>query len=391
MPTIAELPAHSPADVAGPLPKDTDALFDELFNTPLFMTSAPNEDEAENNDTLAALQSLVYDGNPDEIATNFKNQGNDCFKEGPRKYKDALEYYTKGLQAKSNDKKLNSVLYCNRAAVNLELKNYRRVLNDCAEALRCDIKNIKAYFRSAKALYALERMEEALDCCDLGLKVDPKNKALQGEREKIVKRKQALEELALRRRLKEEKKREEEEKLEQAIKARGIRMITTSENRDADSDSDAETARRPRYEHPLDPDHRVKIGPSGLLTWPVMFIYPEHKESDLIAAFEEDATFADHLEVMFGLDQQRPNWDREGTYSPDKLEIYFSTVPDGKEGGSEVKLLRVGKDLRLRDVLALPQYAVVEGVPRFFVIPGGSAFAKKFRRMFKSAGDKSKK
>lgn len=54
-----------------------------------------------------------------EIATNFKTQGNDCYKQ--KDYRNAIQYYNKGLQAKSDDRKLNATLLCNRAAVNLDL------------------------------------------------------------------------------------------------------------------------------------------------------------------------------------------------------------------------------------------------------------------------------
>ncbi|ORX79170.1 hypothetical protein K493DRAFT_100969 [Basidiobolus meristosporus CBS 931.73] len=38
-------------------------------------------EDSEENATLLALQSLAYDGTAEEVAENFKNQGNDCFKE----------------------------------------------------------------------------------------------------------------------------------------------------------------------------------------------------------------------------------------------------------------------------------------------------------------------
>jgi tetratricopeptide (TPR) repeat protein len=51
------------------------------------------------------------------------------------------------------------------------LENYRRVLNDCAKALTLNPKCIKAYYRSAKACRALEKVEDALDACNRGLEV----------------------------------------------------------------------------------------------------------------------------------------------------------------------------------------------------------------------------
>lgn len=54
-----------------------------------------------------------------EVAENFKNQGNECFKQGKKFYKDALVFYTNGLEVFCKDDKLNETLYVNRAACNL--------------------------------------------------------------------------------------------------------------------------------------------------------------------------------------------------------------------------------------------------------------------------------
>lgn len=54
------------------------------------------------------------------MAENFKNQGNDSFKQGKKFYKDALVFYTNGIDVGCKDDKLNETLYVNRAAVNLQ-------------------------------------------------------------------------------------------------------------------------------------------------------------------------------------------------------------------------------------------------------------------------------
>ena len=58
--------------------------------------------------------------NNTEIAENFKNQGNECFKEGKVRYKDAIEFYRKGLEQECNPT-LKSTLLSNRAAVHIEM------------------------------------------------------------------------------------------------------------------------------------------------------------------------------------------------------------------------------------------------------------------------------
>lgn len=54
-----------------------------------------------------------------EIAQNFKEQGNDYFK--GKRYREAFGFYTQGLDVKPTDSALQEALYCNRAACNLEL------------------------------------------------------------------------------------------------------------------------------------------------------------------------------------------------------------------------------------------------------------------------------
>lgn len=119
-------------------------LLEEMEQVPLFMTKMP--DNPEDNPTLAALQALVYDGPPSEIAANFKNQGNEAFKEG--KLNDALAFYEKGLlQSKEGDigSELKSTLLLNRAAVHLEKSTfflfYNRKLRLCFEGLQRSFSN----------------------------------------------------------------------------------------------------------------------------------------------------------------------------------------------------------------------------------------------------------
>jgi small subunit ribosomal protein S7e len=66
-------------------------------------------------------------------------------------------------------------------------ENYGSVLKDCSKALTINLKSSKAYYRSSLALLALERVDEALDCCDRGLEVDKDNKSILAVREQTMK------------------------------------------------------------------------------------------------------------------------------------------------------------------------------------------------------------
>jgi len=78
---------------------------------------------------------------------------------------------------------------CNRAACNLELQNYGSVLKDCSTALTINSKSSKAYYRSSLALLALERVDDALDCCNRCIEFDKDNKNLLDVRKRVIKAK----------------------------------------------------------------------------------------------------------------------------------------------------------------------------------------------------------
>jgi len=95
-----------------------EAFLKQMSRHPLFMQNLNPHDPTENVE-LEALQALAYEGTPLQIATNFKEQGNEAFHE--RRFRDALEFYSKGLGAKAGNEDIERTLYLNRAAANLEL------------------------------------------------------------------------------------------------------------------------------------------------------------------------------------------------------------------------------------------------------------------------------
>ncbi|PNY29679.1 Uncharacterized protein TCAP_00403, partial [Tolypocladium capitatum] len=191
----ATKPSLSPARsmTAG---KTVDEVWAELNKSPLFMT------ELEENDDTAALQALGYEGSALENGADFKERGNECFK--ARGYVDAKEFYTKGIlvlaaeerkrargeattnpggEADSDDevgrqREMLEALYVNRAACHLGLANYRSCWLDGAAALRLNPRNVKACYRSARALLAVDRVAEADAVCARGLALDADNAAL---------------------------------------------------------------------------------------------------------------------------------------------------------------------------------------------------------------------
>lgn len=62
------------------------------------------------------------------------------------------------------------------------------VLRDTSAALGINPKNVKAFFRAARALFALDKTLEAADCCNHVLELEPDNKPAQALKVKVEKR-----------------------------------------------------------------------------------------------------------------------------------------------------------------------------------------------------------
>ncbi|KAH6634575.1 hypothetical protein B0J18DRAFT_416638 [Chaetomium sp. MPI-SDFR-AT-0129] len=368
----------------------------DLKKHPMFMTEL---DGSEDNDELAALQALAYDGTPLENAANFKEQGNECFR--GKHWADAKEFYGKGVavlaaeelrrskggkkmvpkaveEVKFNpeadkdtkpdleedkpaqppqedeleevaedpeeiksERALLETLYINRAACHLELSNYRSCTLDCAAALRLNPRNIKAFYRSARALLAVNKITEADDACARGLEIDSSNKPLLALAQDIIKTAGTD---ATKRKREEDRlsaERQKEKLLQVALKARGIKMRSTGRPPDME---DARVM--------LSPD---ELDPTSALVFPTILLYPCHFESDFIKAFSERESLQQHFGYVFPLP-----WDRTGEYSPAGVDCFVET------GNG---LLRIGNKVPLLNLLKDGAVEVVDNLLKVFVVP----------------------
>lgn len=420
-PKAPDAPTPAPAVVGPEAPptKSVDEVVAELRKSPLFMTELDEE-----NEHVAALQALAYEGTPLENALNFKDQGNECFK--ARRFADAREHYTKGVdllapldrlrrkgettthketrkekqkRKKSSRKTTTETqpggevetsaatnepvdeegeeeeevevevevdvpdseedirqqlaalesLYANRAACALELQNYRACWLDCGHALRINPRNLKAYFRSARALLAVGRLEEADDACAHGLAVDAKNNALRTVAADIAAAKEKAE---AKRRAEEERRARERRKeatLKAALAARNIRVRSTGAEPEM---GDARVK--------LEPDEE---DPHSSLVVPVVILYPLELESDFITVFGEAESIGEHLDYILP-----PPWDGKGEYAAvDRVECFVE-----KMGGGLVKW---GKRVPLLKLLGTGNVEIVDNVFKVFVLPKEKAVA----------------
>uniref|UniRef100_A0A8C5TT96 Small glutamine rich tetratricopeptide repeat containing beta n=1 Tax=Malurus cyaneus samueli TaxID=2593467 RepID=A0A8C5TT96_9PASS len=69
----------------------------------------------------------------------------------------------------------NAVYYCNRAAAQSKLNNFREAIKDCESAIAIDPKYSKAYGRMGLALTSVNKYEEAVTSYQKALDLDPEN------------------------------------------------------------------------------------------------------------------------------------------------------------------------------------------------------------------------
>ncbi|XP_008944660.1 PREDICTED: tetratricopeptide repeat protein 4, partial [Merops nubicus] len=303
---------------------------------------------------------------PTELARMYKNEGNEYFKE--KDYRRAIVAYTEGLRKKSEDPELNAVLHTNRGAAEFHLGNYRSALNDAIQAKKLKPTHLKAIIRGALCHMELKNFSEAIAWCEEGLRIDSKEKKLVETRAKADKLKRAEERDARRAKVLERKEQRQKEVLLAAIKERNIKLVLEPSNEEEEvADGLAEIS--------LDgfhPDNatgaKVHLDAEGNLNWPVLFLYPEHEQTDFIEAFHENSRFIDHLMVMFA---ELPPWDLERKYLPRNLELYF-------EDEERAEMYELSPEQTLLQVLQHKRYFVKAGTPTVLAFVRSSPFSKKY-------------
>ena len=275
---------------------------EELANHPFFKKQF--EDGEELSPLMQGLQDLKYspdDNTPEELAKNYKEDGNFNFK--CKKYRFAVASYTEGLKARCSDSELNAQLLTNRAAAQFHIGNFRSSLLDCQAALKLVPGHMKAIVRGAECQSRLSHFPACIEWCDRGLEVDSQHQQLLKLRQESVNQEKALERDRRKRQMEEKRKKVAETVLMDLIKQRGIKVSGARDGSGLDL-SDLEPC------HPAALHKKVHVE-ENILVWPVLFLYPEFGETDFIEEFREEDKFSDHLEVMFGVGVERPPWDIE--------------------------------------------------------------------------------
>ncbi|KAF1848503.1 TPR repeat protein-like protein [Cucurbitaria berberidis CBS 394.84] len=363
--------ADMPPAMAEVKSQSVDELLKEMNRMPLFMTQLDETDgEGGENLALEALKAMAYEGTRAEVAENFRQQGNECAR--AKQWVDAKEFYNKAIAAlkgpqnhrdpdaagpdvieveldeeeeAKKEKVIEEACYVNRALCNLEKKNYRSCILDCAATLRVNPSNIKAFYRSGTACLALDKLLEATWACGRGLAIDSNNAPLIALHTKIAARKAYIESVEKARRAREEKAASERATLNLALKSRNI--LTRMSGQPPDLEDAAI-----KLEDVMDP--------SSTLTFPVILLYPTHSQSDFIKAFSEREKLDQHLDYIFPLP-----WDEQHVYTIENVEAYMETAAGG--------LIKVGKKMSLGKVLGSGKTEIVDGLVRISVLPKDKA------------------
>ncbi|NXJ87517.1 DAAF4 factor, partial [Corythaixoides concolor] len=164
-----------------------------VFPTALRESRVAEEEEwlrkqAEAQRTISADLSELEDLKEEEKNPDWlKDKGNKMFATG--NYLAAVNAYN--LAVRLNNKL--PLLYLNRAACHLKLRNLHKAIEDSSKALELltppvpanENARVKAYVRRGTAFCQLELFTEGLQDYEAALKIDPKNKTIEKDAEKI--------------------------------------------------------------------------------------------------------------------------------------------------------------------------------------------------------------
>eukprot|EP01016_Furgasonia_blochmanni_P050748 TRINITY_DN7892_c0_g1_i9.p1 TRINITY_DN7892_c0_g1~~TRINITY_DN7892_c0_g1_i9.p1 ORF type:complete len:308 (-),score=50.01 TRINITY_DN7892_c0_g1_i9:16-939(-) len=216
--------------------------------------------------------------------------------------REAIKTYTEGIDCKCSDDDTNSKLYANRALANFKLRNFGKVVEDCKEAIKVKPSFIKPYYRAALAYKEVERLKDAIDILDQGLKMESGNKELLALKkviqETIDKKIKAEEEKKL-------KAMKQKKSLEDQCWDKGVRLGTQS------------------LLIPESYKMEISFDKDNYLHTSIAIVYPEFSQMDFIQDAVEDDTLGDHLVEIF---KEPLPWDQGRNYSITSIEVYVELL-----------------------------------------------------------------
>lgn len=202
-----------------------------------------------------------------------------------------------------------------------------------AKAVSFNSNNIKAWYRLAKAYQMLHDWEEAGNAIDRGLEIEGDNKELLELQKKLgdkVRKARILRQQRERARAERTSRIKEVWRYckEENISLGRVSLVATVKD-DEDDEEGAEKMESRWHHHYPHSGQLPKVDQEGGgWTWPVLFVYPSHHQSDFIEHFGEDEIVAMRMAHMFPeqeddcADTEMP-WDYNNEFRCSNLAVYF--------------------------------------------------------------------
>lgn len=342
-------------------------ILDDDYIPPLF---ASTPEEVEKSGLREAFTSLIYsdDESPTSLMLQFRKKGNDSFANGKRNevknvsyYREAINFWYEAFawarkivplqagdmaQADTNETtfdaaeldELQSTICANIALAHLMLSNWGHVRDECKKALIFNDQNVKAWFRMAKAYQRLKDWEEAGNAIDQGLAIpgEDRNKDL------LALQKQLGDKVRKARQQRQQRERARAERIskikavwrhcqgngtERICLGRAPLVASVTDDEDKD-DVDEDEAQESRWHNHLPNSGLLPIMMNGDWSWPCMFLYPSHNQSDFVHAFGESELLAVRMAEVFpelddGHSETNVKWDFDNEFTCSQLAVYF--------------------------------------------------------------------
>lgn len=356
--------------------KDEDEMdFDTFLAThPAFMKTengaALTQDQIDANPLLKSLQQIKYDDeedSPRDRALAHKEDGNFHFQK--KMYEKACKAYSEAIKQNCLDKELTAVLYTNRAAANFYRRNYRSSLLDSMAALEIQPNRVKSLTRCAQCCQLLKQYDCAIEWSNYILKYEKDSKFAKDTIAECQKLKKMQERDERKRKAEKRKQDAKTGELMNAIKARNVKLDDLSVRRKDEYDDPDPTDELELFKKLItSPTGRQVYLEDNALFWPILFIYPEYKTSDLIEGAKETTTLQDHLENVFAA---KAHWDENYDYRVKNIEVFI-------ENYQEEKLYKVPMNKPLHKILSSEKVVVRTGTLGIVVLAKNTEFYSKF-------------
>ncbi|CAI2371935.1 unnamed protein product [Moneuplotes crassus] len=340
---------------------EEDPELQDFFSHPL--NSIQITPELLANPAYQGIQSLIYDGEPEEIAQNFLKAGKERLKEATEeqdpkksalKLANAMNCFTKGIAEECKDKEINYELHLLMARCEFQQKNYGKLKEHVDQALK-NKETAQLYYYGAISRLNTEKWDDCVEYCKGCLKIEDSHEKCR-ELMKIalvkqMKEKKKMEEMALINKLENEKM----QKLYYLIKSYGIKIGSKL------------------HFLPEDIGANLYIDEYNILHFPVIILYDEFMQCDFIQDFGMNTTFREQLSQV--LSQPAP-WDPEHRYKIDAVDVFYETNITAPLDADEKivegdKYVKVDLDSELLPVLqdekhVVPQYPIFVVVAKDF-------------------------